>query len=81
MAALFDWLGNLLSSAITFIFELLPKSPFSYISASPEISKILGYFNFFIPVSSMLAIFVPWLAAIAIYYGISTLLRWAKTIE
>lgn len=81
MSAIFDWFGNLISSAITFIFELLPKSPFVYIEASPEITKILGYFNFFIPVSSMVSVLIPWLAAIAIYYGISTILRWAKAVE
>lgn len=74
-------LGVSFSSLLEKIFELLPKSPFVYISANPTVAKYLGYINWFIPIYTMISILEGWLVAIGVYYGVSVILRWAKIIE
>ena len=81
MANFFTWLSNAFQALVAAALSVLPDSPFVYIAAIPEVQKYLGYFNYFIPVSAMVAIFLPWLSAITIYYAVSTILRWAKAIE
>ena len=63
------------------IIEILPKSPISFIAASPEAEKVMGYVNFFIPIYSMIAILEAWLTAIVVYYVVQVILRWAKVVE
>ena len=49
--------------------------------ATSPIAQYFGYVNYFIPLSEMIGTMFAWLTAIAIYYGVSTLLRWAGTIS
>lgn len=81
MEGVFTWLGNLVNSVVSIVLILLPKSPFVYLAVIPEVNQFLGWFNYFIPVSSMLSVAAPWLSAVGIYYGLSAALRWLKTIE
>lgn len=77
------WNGitEILNEIINFVVLLLPDSPFANIEISPEVIKILGYVNYFVPVGAMLGIGTSWLAAIGIYYLYQTILRWAKTVK
>lgn len=68
-------LGRLLQ----LILSLLPDSPFSVLNNS-AVAEYLGYIAWIIPVSQMVVILEVWLAAIAIYYVQSILLRWVKAI-
>lgn len=71
-----SWLLNILSLLLSF----LPDSPFAFEGAA-EFSEVMGYVNYFIPVSSFLGILTAWLAAIAVYYISLVVLRWVKVIE
>ena len=81
MAGIISSIGNFVKKILILIISLLPKSPFVYLDTIPEVKEYLGYFNYFIPVSSMLAILLPWLVAVAIYYGVSLLLRLAQAVD
>jgi hypothetical protein len=67
-----------------FLFQWLPDSPFK---ASIESigssfgSELLGYLNYFLPISEMAGFLALWIAGIAIYYGVSIVLRWIKAIS
>ncbi len=63
------------------IIEILPSSPIVYLESNPEIEKVMGYVNFFIPIYSFIALLEGWLIAIMIYYAVVVILRWAKIIE
>lgn len=74
-------IGETLSGLGDKIIEFLPKSPFYYIEAYPEVKQVLRYLNWFIPIDTMLALTESWLTAIAIYYVIQAILRFVKIIE
>lgn len=69
-----------LGAVLSFIFGILPSSPFQAISNSP-ISEFLGTMNFFIPVSEMLSIGQTWLVCVGGFYLYQIVLRWVKAIE
>lgn len=62
------------------ILSFLPKSPFVLLDNSP-VAEFLGYFNWIIPINSMLSIGEAWLFAIGVFYIYSIALRWVKAIE
>lgn len=63
------------------VLSLLPGSPFTaFIHAIPSI-PFLGYLNYFVPVSQMIAIGEAWLTSIGIFYLYQVVLRWVKAIE
>lgn len=72
-----------LVAAINALLSIFPDSPFR---ASIETmqsrlgSQLLGYINYFLPVSEMLAILATWIVAISLYYVVSVILRWVKAI-
>lgn len=78
---IFSWLGDKLSWVISAIVMLLPNSPFSFVSTPAEFSQWFGILNWFIPVSSFVAILETWLSAVVIWYVYQTYLRWAKVTE
>lgn len=63
------------------IIGILPKSPFTFLAASPQVAEVLGYLNWFFPIDTMIAMTEAWLTAIVIYYVFQAILRWAKIIE
>lgn len=67
---------------LTFIFSILPDSPFQkYILNNGLITPYIGFVNYFVPVAEMLLIFSAWCIAISIYYAWQVVLRWIKYIE
>jgi len=44
-------------------------------------NELLGWINYFLPISEMLTIMTFWLVAIGVYYVASVVLRWAKAIS
>jgi len=44
-------------------------------------SEILGYINYFLPVSEMVGIAGAWIIAIGAYYVASIVLRWVKAVS
>lgn len=63
----------------------LPISPIQKWVANWEgisfIRQYLKYVNWFIPFSTILNLLGVWLAAIAVFYGGSALLRWLNIID
>lgn len=79
--SLIQRIGKWLSDLLALILSLLPNSPFQALTTNESVQGVLGWLNYFVPVSQMLAIFQLWLTAIAVYYVYSIALRWAKAIE
>lgn len=67
-------------SALTWVIELLPDSPFQAIDNS-GISDFLGTLNWFIPIDMIIAELELWLSCVVVYYVYQIILRWAKAIE
>lgn len=61
------------------ILSVLPNSPFSGLG-NIEI-PFLGYINYVIPINFIVTVLAVWLPAVALYYGVSIILRWIKAIE
>lgn len=76
----FNTFIKLLAKVLDAIFILLPNSPFKDIDSSP-ISEFLGYLNYLIPVTEIVAIMTLWCTAIGLYYIVQIALRWIKVID
>lgn len=60
----------------------LPRSPFADSQLlSIQDSQGLSWLNWFFPVHDALILTASWVAAIALFYLASILLRWVKAIE
>lgn len=69
-----------LGSGLSFILSCLPQSPFTSIDITP-IKSLMGYFNWLIPVGTIVAITGGWVACKFAYWVYSTVLRWIKLIS
>lgn len=81
LKSIWNSITDVVEEILSAVSLLLPDSPFKDVAISPEVKKLLGYVNYFVPVGAMLAIGTSWLAAIGIYYLCQTILRWTKTIK
>lgn len=75
-----DTLTGWLTSALKWVISVLPDSPFKLLDNSP-IKSLLPYINWFIPFDFVVSTLELWLAAIAVYYIYSVILRWVKAIN
>lgn len=82
-----DWIIGVLNSIIKglasvlgWFVNLLPASPFEILDNSP-IGQYLPVINWFVPVQSIVNTLTAWITAIATYYLVQIILRWAKAIE
>lgn len=63
------------------ILQLLPGSPFqSFLDSFADIPA-LGYLNYFVPISEMIAIGQAWLLCVGGFYLYSAIMRFVKLIE
>ena len=76
LQSVIDGLGDTLGS----ILDILPDSPFTAIDNSP-ISEYIGYINWIVPMTEIIAILQVWVVAIATYYLVVIVLRWIKAIQ
>lgn len=67
-------------SAMEWVLSFLPKSPFTAVLNAIEDIPFLDALNWFIPVSTFVAIGEAWLVAIGVYYLYSIVLRWIKAV-
>ena len=82
METVFNWITDKLDTILSSILLLLPDSPFTgIIYDNPALEEVLGYMNYFLPISEILVILTAWLTAISIFYVYQLILRWAKAIE
>ncbi len=72
-----SWAKNLFSS----IINLLPQSPLKSVTNLINDIPYLSWLNWFFPVSECLTLMVGWLLCIAVYYGLSAILRWIKLVS
>lgn len=70
------WLQNIAS----WVFSLLPDSPFQNLLVNTSVQQVLGYVAYFVDIKFMLDTFSIWLTAIATYYIYMALLRWIKAL-
>lgn len=71
----------LLDAFLSLLLSVFPRSPFADIISQLEQLPYLGYLNWFMPVSEMLAIGSLWLVAIGVYYLWSVVARWINLIS
>ena len=82
-----DVINNILEGLVSFVnslFSWWPDSPFRApleAMRSSLGSEMLGYINYFLPISEFLAVLTGWVAAIVVYYSVSIVLRWLKAIS
>ncbi len=56
-----------ISSVISTVLGILPDNPFSDFTVVPsEVSKILGYVNYFLPIKQSIVVIIAWLGALII---------------
>lgn len=63
------------------IINALPKSPIVFLQTNDTVNTFISWVNYFIPIYTFIAMTEAWLTAIAVYYIVSVILRWAKVIE
>lgn len=72
---------ELVTRFLDWVCNLLPTSPFvAYIDAL-EAVPYLSYLNWFVPVSSFIAIGEAWLVSVGLFYMYSIILRWIRAID
>lgn len=72
---------ELVTRFLDWVCDLLPTSPFvAYIDAL-ETMPYLSYLNWFVPVSSFIAIGEAWLVSVGLFYMYSIILRWIRAID
>lgn len=69
-----------LGTVLSWVFSLLPSSPFQIIDNSPVL-EYLGNLAWIIPFPQILSILELWVSSIALYYAVSVVLRWLKAIK
>ena len=76
MQNMIDGLGEALQNFL----DKLPDSPFNLIS-NDAVVEYMGYLNWIVPVSEIVAILQLWITAILIYYTYVVILRWIRAIQ
>ncbi len=76
-----NWIVEKLLSFLSYVLDLLPSSPFSAFLEDVSGLPFLGYLNWFLPIGKMLEVGAAWLAAIALFYLYSIIMRWIKLIQ
>lgn len=83
-------LGNIVSmlisggvSLLAALFDFLPEIDLSSIPIVPpkEVSDVLGFFNWFVPVADLLTIFAVWVAAVLAINILLPLLRLVGSVK
>lgn len=66
---------------LSWVLGLLPTSPFTAFIDTIANIPFLSALNYFIPISTFIAIGQAWLVAIGLFYLYSIILRWIRAIE
>lgn len=80
LAAFVQALLDAVVVVLNFVAGIFPNSPFTIIEHT-GFGDLLAQINFFVPVYEFISLMEAWLVAVALYYAVSTLARWVKTIE
>lgn len=72
---------NIVDTVIGCLASFLPLSPLvSWIDSTMENAPFLAQINYFIPVGTLFTIASAWGAAILVYYGIKSVLKFANLV-
>lgn len=80
---LIDFVNFLIAAVggiLSFLFSVLPDTPFSLVDIAP-VADFLGYLNYLLPVTEIVAILTVWCSAIGVYYIYQIVLRYVKVVE
>lgn len=78
---IFNTLKNLLIATLNVFLALFPDCPFEDMIDNLSSVEWLGYLNYFIPISEMIAVSSAWLAAISLFWLYHIVYRWLKAIK
>lgn len=73
-----------LVAVVNALVSILPDSPFSGFIDTMQSSigsELLGYVNYFLPISEFVSILSLWLSGVLLYYVVSVILRWVKAVS
>lgn len=73
-------MDSLIGGFGSWIYEILPLSPFQPYIEQFAALPFLGYLNWFFPIGPALTVMGVWLTVITTYYLYSVILRWLKVI-
>lgn len=76
-----DFLGSIWDKFTDGLLAVLPRSPFSEFIGYFENLPYLGWLNWIVPIKEILLVFSAYLAAVAVYYLWSIVLRWIQAID
>lgn len=78
-----QWIPQAFIQATEWALSLLPNSPFLFLDNydTRAFNQYFRWFNWFVPVGSILGIMTAWCTAILIYYAVQVVLRWARAIQ
>ena len=79
---IFDTLSSALISFCITVINLLPESPFSFLTdyGAPA-ALVMSYVNWFIDFGTIIRMLSAWVACILVWYGYQIVLRWIKVVE
>lgn len=72
--SIIDVFSDLLNS----IIEALPTSPFAQFTYSTLSNNLLGFLNYFLPISEVIAVLQLWVIAVAGYYIYKYILKFIR---
>lgn len=81
MKDVIDWINNVANAVFQWILSFLPTSPFADLTLPSQITDILGYVNYYVPISGMLVVAASWTGCILIYYAYQLILRHINAIS
>ena len=74
-------INDVFQKVFEWVLALLPTSPFSKLELPKPIQDMLGYVNYYVPISQMLIIAGSWIGCIAVYYVYQLILRKISAIS
>lgn len=77
----YSWFSETFKNVGNTLITSLPTSPIVWIQSNTEIEKYIRWFNWFVPVYTVIGIFEAWWTCIIVYYFLQIALRWFKFIE
>lgn len=75
-----DWLMEMFRNVGQWLMNLLPQSPFRPFIDNLQLPQYMAWLNWFFPIHEILLVMTGWLAAIALFYAYSIIMRWVKVI-
>ena len=75
-----EWMMDFIKNVGIWLMKVLPTSPFADFIENFEVPQYVAWLNWFFPVHEIVIILTGWLAAIAVFYAYSIIMRWVKII-